>query len=168
MVRTSSGQLLNQQSRLEAHSSCEATLPVDGKDFFVPSSLSALSTESETKAGRKMTPSGAFISYSFVYHENNKNDEDSNACVWSNTSQMNVEREGGLLSLEKGERVLIPVYNSITRTNDAFVPVRVAKKEEEGVGVVIVTPFAVVKNQLNTPVWIRVGSSEQVCYNNDD
>ena len=164
MVRTSSGQLLNQQLRLEAHSACEATLPVDGKDFFVPSpSLSSLSTESEEKVGMKMTPSGAFISYSFVYHDNDdNNDNNTKDCVWSNTSQMNVEREGGLLSLEKGERVLIPVYNSITRSNEAFVPVRVAKKEEEGVGVVVVTPFAVVKNQLNIPVWIRVGSSEQV------
>ena len=183
-VKTTSGQLLTKQSLLQPHSVLQTTLPVDGHDFFVSSSSSPSTTTTAattattstsmdarpvTSTSTQSTPStavnkekkslapGAFISYSFLY--------DDGCFVWSNAAQLSLEQGKSLFSLEKADRLLIPVYNATTRMNESFVPVRVARQEEGGVAVMVVTPFAVVKNRLSVPVWIRVGTSEQVCGN---
>ena len=103
---------------------------------------------------KKLPIPGAFLSYSFLY--------DDGCFVWSNAAQLSLESGKSLFSLEKADKLLIPVYNATSKMNESFVPVRVAKQEEEGVTAMVVTPFAVVRNQLSVPVWISVGTSVQV------
>ena len=172
-VKTASGQFLTKQSLLQPHSNLQITIPVDGHDFFVfssstnttnsspssPSSpsidsISVIPTDSVEKEKKSLAP-GAFISYSFPYEDG--------SYVWSNAAQLSLEQGKALFSLEKADQLLIPVYNASSRMNESFVPVRLARQEEDGVAVMVVTPFAVVKNGLSVPVWINVGTSEQVC-----
>ena len=166
MVKSTSGQLLTKQSLLEPHSVLQTTLPADGCDFFASSSSSSssssvdstsvtsTSTTSLNQEKKSLVPE-AFISYSFPYEDG--------SFVWSNAAQLSLEQGKSLFTLDKADQLLIPVYNATSRVNESFVPVRVVRQEEDGVAVLVVTPYAVVKNKLSVPVWISVGTSEQVC-----
>lgn len=147
MVRTSAAGLLTRQTSCLPHSMTPVTLPVAGEDYHALSAVSPVSPRPES------INRCAVISCSLVY--------DNSTCIWSNAVQVSLEGLS-LLEIEKGDRMLIPVYNPLTRSNESFIPMRVSRQQEKGVGVIVFTPSVLLKNQLDRMVWVQIGDSEQV------
>ena len=146
MVKTSTAGLLTRHTHCLPHSMNPVTLPVAGVDFHAVSAMSPVSPRNES------INRCAVISCSLAY--------DDLTCIWSNAVQVSLEGSS-LLEIEKGDRMLIPVYNPRTRSNESFIPMRVSLQREKGIGVIVFTPSILLKNQLDRVLWVQIGDSEQ-------
>lgn len=151
MVKTSAGRLMTRQTHCLEHTMTPVTLPVAGVDFHALSMLSPSSPYDES------IDRCAYVSCSLVYADS--------TVVWSNSVHISLEGKS-LLEIDKGDHVLIPVYNPLSRSNESFIPMRVSVQREKGVGIIVFTPSVILKNELDQRIWIRMGESEQIIESN--
>lgn len=143
-------QAVASQTLLPAHSSQLLEIAVDGKAFGASTVLSPIEAQpSDEPSGE---PSGeqpaqqAFLSFSLQYGDA--------PAVWSNSMTVSLAAEQFGAPLRE-ECLLVPVYDGARRENECFLPVVLATVEEAGVRCLVVSPLAVVRNQLGCALRVR-------------
>ena len=144
VVKASSGSLHTTQRLCPPHSSVPVSVSVAGGDYGA--------SDGELPSSPQKGEQCAFASWSLSY--------ENASTVWSNTVKVSLQ-ESSLLQTEKGDRVLVPVYNEQSHLNEAFLAIRACREMQQNVHILIFSPFAVLRNELNRDVCVRMGTETE-------